>query len=68
MARFTTTPDAYRLFHEGTLALAEIEHNGMRIDKAYLDEALTRTADQIKGYEDELRADPADQPLEVPNG
>jgi DNA polymerase I len=56
--RFCTTPGAYRLLHEGTLALAEVEHNGIRIDKAYLDAALDGTAAQMSTLEHELRADP----------
>src|SRR5258708_3611315 len=57
MPRFVTTPEANQLLLEGTLALSEIEAAGGRIDKAYLDEALKRTAERIKGLEDELRAD-----------
>ena len=32
--------DAYRLFHDGTIALAEVERRGIRIDTAYCDEKL----------------------------
>jgi DNA polymerase I-like protein with 3'-5' exonuclease and polymerase domains len=58
MGRFRTTPAAYELLHNGTIALAEIEHNGVRVDKTYLEDALDRTATAIKGIEEELRADP----------
>lgn len=55
---FATTPAAYDLLHRGTIAFADIEHNGVRVDTAYLADALKRTAEKIKEREDELRADP----------
>lgn len=33
------TPDAVRLLLQGSLALADVEHNGMRVDLDYLDRA-----------------------------
>jgi DNA polymerase-1 len=40
-----TTRDAYNLFHEGTLMLSRMEHNGIRID---LDQ-LERSTEEVKG-------------------
>ena len=42
MAR-QTLRDAYQLFHDGTLALAEVEQVGMRIDVPRLDATIERT-------------------------
>jgi DNA polymerase I-like protein with 3'-5' exonuclease and polymerase domains len=45
-----TIADAYRLFHEGTIALASVEEAGARIDTDYLDaqiEALQVKIDQL---------------------
>lgn len=55
---FRTTPAAYDLLQRGLVAHAEIEHAGMRIDRAYLEAVLASTAAQIREAEDELRADP----------
>lgn len=49
---------AYRLLHEGTLALADIEANGIRIDVEYLNSALASTGERIKELRRELRTDP----------
>ncbi len=48
-----TTAAAYKLFHEGSLVLAEIEAAGMRIDVPRLDRAIGDTTRQI----DELAAE-----------
>ena len=42
-----TTTDAYRLFHEGALALAEVERAGMRIDVKQLDKTIQEITEQI---------------------
>lgn len=41
------TPEAYQLFHDGTLAFSEMENNGIRIDLDYLDKTITDTESQI---------------------
>ena len=41
------TKESYDLFHQGTLALAEIEENGIRIDEQYMDKAIRRTKRKI---------------------
>ena len=51
-------PEAVRLFHEGTLALSRVEHNGIRIDTEYLDRVMGETGEAIRSLEGELRQDP----------
>ncbi len=53
-----TRKDAYNLLHQGTLALAEIERNGMKVDMAYIDKAISKTDAKVKALEEELRNDP----------
>ncbi len=45
------TTESYRLLHEGSLALSEVEANGIRIDEGYLDSAIKSTRREI----DELK-------------
>lgn len=49
------TRDAYDLFHNGVLALAEVEHTGMRIDVDRLDRAIEGAGRKIKQLEDRLK-------------
>lgn len=49
------TEDAYRLLHEGAVALAHISHNGMRVDTEYLDRAITSTRAKIDELSQELK-------------
>lgn len=58
MPKHVTTPDANRLLLEGSLALSEIEHTGVRVDKAYLDNAIATADVQIREADAELRSDP----------
>jgi DNA polymerase I-like protein with 3'-5' exonuclease and polymerase domains len=37
---YPTTREAYQLFHEGSLALAEAEYNGICVDRAYCESKL----------------------------
>lgn len=46
-----TTQDAYKLLHDGTVALSKVECNGIRIDTDYLDKAITKTTKKIKRLE-----------------
>jgi len=50
--------DAYRLLHEGSLALTRMESNGLPIDCAALDAALADISARIKDQEDRLREMP----------
>ena len=52
------TQDALRLLHDGALALAQVEANGMRVDVDYLHQAIADTNSDIRELEDDIRADP----------
>jgi DNA polymerase-1 len=54
MKRFTQL-DAHELLKRGALALARVEHAGIRIDEKYLDSAIAKTERRIKRLEAELR-------------
>lgn len=51
------TPEAYCLFHEGSIALARVEANGIRIDIKYLEQQLSETASTISKFEKQLQKD-----------
>lgn len=46
----------YKLFHDGMLALSQVETNGIRIDREYLRNAISETEIKIKGLTDKLRS------------
>lgn len=48
---------AVELFHKGTIALAQVERNGIKVDEAYVDKQLSDTAKRIKEMEEELKND-----------
>lgn len=52
------THEAYRLLHDGSIALAEVEANGFKVDLDYLEKAKESTTKTINELESELRADP----------
>ena len=52
-----TIADAYQLMHEGSVALAQIEANGIRIDTVYLDDQIVKAEKKIRRLETELRED-----------
>ena len=58
MRKFRPTDDAIQLFLEGSLALSEVESHGCRIDKPYLERAITDVNSDVAAVESELRADP----------
>lgn len=49
------TKAAYKLMHEGAIALAEVESNGMRIDVDYLDDADKKVERRIAKLEQHLK-------------
>lgn len=55
---FKPTAAAFDLMLRGSLALADMEANGFRIDTDYLRGAVADVGQQIKAGEAELRADP----------
>jgi len=48
---------SYELFHEGVIALAQVEKNGMRIDTEYLLKAISETKAKIGTIVDRMKAD-----------
>lgn len=49
------TAEAYDLMHRGTLTLANVEHNGIKIDVDYLDQALIDVDEDIRLAEAKLK-------------
>jgi len=52
-----SSPEAYRLFHAGSLCLARIESNGIKIDVDYLEKTTADIRNRIRGMEEKLRSD-----------
>lgn len=52
-----STADAYKLFHNGALALAEMEANGVAIDVPYLDRKIDEIGRGVRDAQAELRED-----------
>lgn len=50
-----TTADGYELLHRGSIALAEVESNGIRIDTKYLNSTIESTKNQIRDVEQSIR-------------
>ena len=50
------SPEAYDLLHQGSIALAQVEAAGMRIDTDYLDRTVKETNTEIKETEKKLMA------------
>lgn len=49
-----STPEAVQLLHEGSIALADVERNGVRVDLPYLKGAIAEIETRIKELEGEL--------------
>lgn len=52
-----TIKDAYKLMHDGALALAQVEQYGMRVDVAKLDAAIQSTGEEIRSIVADLKRD-----------
>ena len=52
-----TIVDAYRLMHDGALALARVEEAGICVDVARLDETIRDVGERIEGLESEQKSD-----------
>lgn len=52
-----TQLDAYRLFHDGAIALADVEANGFRIDTDRLDKAIAKTTKKVERQTERLKQD-----------
>ena len=51
------TDKAYKLFHEGSIALSQVEANGIRIDTNYLEKAIGKTNRKIKKITTDMKED-----------
>lgn len=51
------TKQAYQLMHDGAIALAGVEANGIRIDTAYLDRTIEKVEGRIKELTERLKQD-----------
>lgn len=49
-----STPEAYKLFHDGALVLSEIEANGIKIDTELLDKTIKSTSRKINKMKEKL--------------
>lgn len=49
--------EAYDLFHEGSIAFAQLERNGMRVDVKRLDKEIARVEKDIAQLKEEMRED-----------
>lgn len=49
------THAGYKLLHEGTLALSDVEANGIKIDVPYLKKAIADTENRVRSIETKLR-------------
>ena len=50
-----TTADAYRLFHEGSIALSRVEQAGICVDVPYVEKTKAETESKIADLESDLR-------------
>jgi DNA polymerase-1 len=50
-----SSPEAYDLLHRGTLALADVEHNGIAIDLDYVVKTRKRLQQECKQQEEEMK-------------
>ena len=51
------TNQAYKLLHDGCIALSQVEANGIKIDEDYLHKAIKKTAKRIERQNEELKKD-----------
>lgn len=51
------TPEAYKLIHDGSVALSRVEANGVRLDRKYLVNTMEGTSTEAKRLLEELRED-----------
>lgn len=58
MKKWYPNAEAYKLFHEGTIALSQIESNGICVDTEYLDGEIKHLKDIIKENSESLKSDP----------
>jgi len=49
------THEGYKLFHAGTLALSQVEHNGMCVDTEYMKKTIAKLDTRISRLSDDLK-------------
>lgn len=49
-------PEAYQLFHQGVIALAQMEANGFRIDVEYLNKTIKEVVVKVASMEEKLKS------------
>lgn len=54
----TATPGAYQLFHEGSIAYATMESNGICIDLPYLEKTIEEVGRRVERLSAKLKKDP----------
>lgn len=54
MKNRVSSPEAYRLFHEGSIVLSEIESNGIRIDTELLNKTIKRMEAKVGKIKEKL--------------
>ena len=52
-----TTKDAYSLLHEGSLVMAEMEHNGICVDTDYVTKIRRKIQQRIEKLTDDMKQD-----------
>lgn len=52
------SPDAYRLFHEGSIALAKMEAAGITVDEVFLDKSIADIDKEAAELQRKMRSDP----------
>lgn len=58
MKKWIPSKEAYKLFHDGTIALSEIESNGIRVNLDYLNKEIENVKTQIKDNMTKIKEDP----------
>lgn len=51
------TDSAYKLLHDGSIAFAQVESNGMKVDTAYLTQTIKETKEKIKRLQNKIKED-----------
>lgn len=52
-----TTRDAYRLLHDGTMVMADLEQNGLRVNVPYVERMIKKVGERIEHLESGLASD-----------
>ena len=50
-----SSPEAYDLFHRGSLALSQLEHNGIGINESYVEQTMDELDQDIQGLRSQMK-------------